>query len=55
MADDRITYTVIIDFTQNDAGDEHYAELKAEVKSRLSNLHESKGTAQAHFVSIAEA
>ena len=28
MADDRITYTVVIDFTQYAESDVHYAELK---------------------------
>ncbi len=55
MADDRVTYTVIMDYTQNLEGDEHYASLKAKVKDLLSNIHASEGTAQAHFVSIAEA
>lgn len=56
MADDRITYTVIIDFTQSEESDVHYAELKAEIKKELSNVApRSKGMADAQFVSIAEA
>ena len=55
MADDRVTYTVVIDYTQNLEGDLHYADLKAKVKDLLSNIHASEGTAVAHFVSITEA
>lgn len=56
MADDRITYTVVIDFTQYAESDVHYAELKAEISKRLSEVAPtSKGMAVAHFVSIAEA
>ena len=56
MADDRITYTVIIDYTQGQESDVHYAELKAEIKKELSNVApRSKGMAAAQFVSIAEA
>jgi len=55
MADDRVTYTVIVDYTQNEEGDEHYAELKAEVKDRMQHVHASKGTSEAQLVSIAEA
>lgn len=56
MADDRITYTVIIDYTQGQESDVHYAELKAEIKRALSNVApRSKGEAVGQFVSIAEA
>jgi len=56
MADDRVTYTVIIDYTKNQESDVHYDELKAEIKEKLSNVApRSKGTADAQFVSIEEA
>lgn len=56
MADDRVTYTVVIDYTQDAESDVHYAELKAEIKKKLSSAApQSKGMAVAHFVSIAEA
>jgi len=52
--DDRITYTVIVDFTQNAESDLHYAELKAEMLKRLEETaKQSKGVAEAHFTSIA--
>ncbi len=55
MADDRVTYTVVIDYTQYEESDVHYAELKAEIKRELSNVApRSKGMAVGHFVSIAE-
>lgn len=54
--DDRITYTVIIDFTQDVESDVHYAELKAEISKRLSEVAPtSKGMAVAHFFSISAA
>lgn len=56
MADDRVTYTVAIDYTQNLESSVHYAELKAEIKEKLSKAApRSKGTAESQFVSIAEA
>lgn len=55
MADDRVTYTVIVDYTQNNESDEQYAELKAEVKSKIAHVQASKGTSEAQLVSIAEA
>ena len=56
MADDRVTYTVVIDYTQYDGSDLHYAELKAEIKKKLSEVAPaSKGMSSAQFVSIAEA
>ena len=56
MADDRVIYTVVIDYTQNQASDVHYAELKAEIKAKLSvAAPRSKGTSESQFVSIAEA
>lgn len=56
MADDRVTYTVVVDYTQNQGSAVHYAELKAEIKKKLSEVApSSKGTIQAQFVSIAEA
>lgn len=56
MADDRITYTLVIDYTQNLESDTHYAELKADIKKKLSEVAPaSKGTAEAQFVSITEA
>ncbi len=56
MADDRVTYTVIIDYTKNQESTVHYDELKAEIKEKLSKVApSSKGTADAQFVSIEEA
>jgi len=56
MADDRVSYTVVVDYTKNLESDVHYAELKAEIKKKLSEVApSSKGTADAQFVSIAEA
>lgn len=52
MADDRVTYTVVIDYTQYDESDLHYAEIKKKL-SKVTPA--SKGTASAQFVSIAEA
>lgn len=54
MADDRITYTVVVDYTQNEESDVHYSELKAEILKRLPEVSKrSKGTAEAVFISIA--
>lgn len=56
MADDRVTYTLVVDYTQNAESDVHYAELKAQVKERVKDaVPASKGIAQATFVSIADA
>lgn len=53
MADDRVTYTVVIDYTQNTESALHYAELKAEVLKRLGETaKQSKGTSEAQLVSI---
>lgn len=54
MADEQITYTIVVDYTQNAESDLHYAELKAEMLKRLEETaKQSKGVAEAHFVSIA--
>ena len=53
MADDIITYTVVVDFTQNQESDLHYAELKAEMLKRLGQTaRQSKGTAEAQLDTI---
>lgn len=56
MADDRVTYTLVVDYTQNAESDVHYDELKAQIKERVKDVvPASKGMACAHFVSIADA
>lgn len=61
MADERITYTVIVDFTKgystSDANlVEAYAEFKAHVKARITgDLPATRGEAKAELVSISEA
>jgi len=60
MADERITYTVIVDYTKgfssSDANlTEAYAEFKAHVKERITrDLPARKGEAKAELVSISE-
>lgn len=55
MADERITYRVVVDFTQNTESDVNYAQLKQETKEKLQGvLPRSRGTAEAQLVSIVE-
>ena len=54
MADDRITYTIVVDFSANGESALNYAFLKAQVLDLLPRyVGMSKGTAMADFVSIA--
>jgi len=54
MADDRVTYTIVVDYTQNAESDLHYAELKAEVVKRLKQTaKQSKGVSEAQMYSFA--
>ncbi len=61
MADERITYTIILDFTKGYTGSDAnlvaaYAEFKSKVKARLTrDLPARKGAAKAELVSITEA
>ena len=61
MADERITYTVVVDYTKGYSGSdvnlvEAYTEFKAHVKERITrDLPARKGPAKAELVSISEA
>ncbi len=61
MADERVTYTVIVDFTKGYSGSDAnlvaaYAEFKRHCKERLTrDLPARRGFAKAELVSIAEA
>lgn len=61
MADERVTYTVVVDFTKGYSGSDAnlvaaYAEFKANVKARVTrDLPARRGAAKAELVSITEA
>ncbi len=52
---ERITYMVVVDFTQNTQSDVNYSALKQETKEKLLGvLPRSRGTAEAQLLKITE-